>query len=238
MRGWPGNWRDIGYKIERTSKGWELAGVPERVLHEFSKRSEQVEQKSKELGVTTAKEKDGLAALTRERKQKQISKAELRDLWERRVSPAERLAIHAPFAVRYPLRRELRMQRRWILRFGIATNGRLSSATRNCSVRRFAMASATWTWKRSKRQLLAGDFIKEQANGREWFTTNEVLAEEQRLIKFVQNGRGKVPCVPRNRTISKTRSFPTSSAMRCLMFCEARTGSLPFAVARELAKRR
>ena len=86
---------DIGYKIDRTAKGWELAGVPERVLHEFSKRSEQVEQKSKELGVTTAKEKDGLAALTRERKQKQISKAELRELWEQRVSPAERLAIHA-----------------------------------------------------------------------------------------------------------------------------------------------
>ena len=42
-----------------------------------------------------------------------------------------------------------------------------------------------------KRELLRGDFIKEQANGREWFTTKEVFAEEQRLIKFVQSGRGK-----------------------------------------------
>ena len=29
-----------------------------------------------------------------------------------------------------------------------------------------------------KRQLLRDDFIKEQANGREWFTTKEVLARK------------------------------------------------------------
>jgi conjugative relaxase-like TrwC/TraI family protein len=84
----------LGFKIERTTKGWELAGVPKRVLQEFSKRSEQVEQKAKELGATTAKAKDGLAALTRERKQKDISKAELRKLWSQRVWPDEILAIH------------------------------------------------------------------------------------------------------------------------------------------------
>ena len=71
---------DIGYRIERTAKGWELAGVPQRVLDEFSRRTEQVEQKAKESGITSAKEKDGLAALTRERKQKQLSKSELREL--------------------------------------------------------------------------------------------------------------------------------------------------------------
>src|SRR5207245_2785222 len=67
---------EAGYRIERTAKGWELAGVPQRVLDEFSRRTEQVEQKAKELGITSAKEKDGLAALTRERKQKRLSKAE------------------------------------------------------------------------------------------------------------------------------------------------------------------
>jgi conjugative relaxase-like TrwC/TraI family protein len=81
------------YHVERTAKGWELAGVPQRVLDEFSKRTEQVEQKAKELGITSAKQKDGLAALTRERKQKQFSKAELRELWDKRISADERQAI-------------------------------------------------------------------------------------------------------------------------------------------------
>ena len=93
MRGLPRQLAEMGYRIERTAKGWELAGVPQRVLDEFSKRTEQVEQKAKELGITSAKEKDGLAALTRERKQKQFSKAELRELWDQRISADERPAI-------------------------------------------------------------------------------------------------------------------------------------------------
>ena len=42
-----------------------------------------------------------------------------------------------------------------------------------------------------KRQLLRDEFIKEEVNGHQWFTTNLVLAEERRLIDFVQTGRGK-----------------------------------------------
>src|SRR5208337_2726032 len=84
---------ELGYRIERTAKSWELAGVPQRVLEEFSKRSEQVEQKAKELGITSAKQKDGLAALTRERKRKDIEKSELLELWAKRISTEERLAI-------------------------------------------------------------------------------------------------------------------------------------------------
>src|SRR4030095_6398331 len=85
----------MGYQIERTAKGWEVAGVPQRVVNEVSKRSEQVEQKAKELGITSAKEKDGLAALTRERKQKQLSKAQLRELWAQRISAGARIAIQS-----------------------------------------------------------------------------------------------------------------------------------------------
>src|SRR5665213_4255867 len=84
---------DLGYHVERTAKGWELAGVPQRVLDEFSRRTEQIVQKAKELGITTAKGKDGLAALTRERKQKQLTKPELRERWNARVSAEERAGI-------------------------------------------------------------------------------------------------------------------------------------------------
>src|SRR5437870_3902756 len=84
---------EIGYPIERTVKGWELGGVPQRVLGEFSRRTEQIEQKAKELGITSARGKDGLAALTRERKQKHLTKAELHELWDERISADERAAL-------------------------------------------------------------------------------------------------------------------------------------------------
>src|SRR5438045_5638026 len=84
---------EVGYRIERTAKGWELAGVPQRVLDEFSRRTEQVERKAKELGITSAKGKDGLAAMTRERKQKQLSISDLREVWGKRIEADGRMAI-------------------------------------------------------------------------------------------------------------------------------------------------
>jgi conjugative relaxase-like TrwC/TraI family protein len=182
---------DIGYKIERTAKGWELAGIPERVLQEFSKRSEQVEQKAKELGVATAKEKDGLAALTRERKNKDISKAELRKLWEQRVSSTECLAIHAAFG---SLTSETpRISDAKAMDFAVQHCYERASIATDKDLLRQALryGFGDVDVESVKSQLRRDDFIKDQVNGREWFTTKEVLSEEKRLIEFVQNGQGK-----------------------------------------------
>ncbi len=182
---------EIGYRIGRTTKGWELARVPQRVLDEFSRRTEQVEQKAKELGITSAKEKDGLAALTRERKQKRLSKADLRELWGQRISADERATIEntpqqsvserptisemkaMDFAVKHCYERasivtdkELLRQ---ALRYGVGDVG----------------------VEQTKRQLLRDEFIKNAMDGHEWFTTHQVLAEEKRLIDFVKDGKGK-----------------------------------------------
>ena len=182
---------DLGFKIERTPKGWELAGVSERVLHEFSKRSEQVEKKAKELGVTTAKEKDGLAALTRERKQKDISKTELRELWGQRVSPDERLAIHA--AACNPPSNAPQISNAKAMDFAIQHCYERASIATDKELLRQALryGFGDVDVESVKTQLLRDDFIKDQVNGREWFTTKEVLCEEKRLIEFVQNGHGK-----------------------------------------------
>ena len=181
---------DLGYHIERTAKGWELAGVPQRVLDEFSKRTEQVEQKAKELGITSAKQKDGLAALTRERKQKQFSKAELRELWDKRISADERQAIQnvrnmvastskisdmkaMDFAVQHCYERASIVTDKELLRHAL----------------RFGIGDVDVT--QIKRQLLRDELIKENMDGRQWLTTKDVLAEEKRLIDFVQNGKGQ-----------------------------------------------
>jgi conjugative relaxase-like TrwC/TraI family protein len=182
---------ELGYRIERTAKGWELAGVPQRVTDEFSKRTEQVEQKAKELGITSAKEKDGLAALTRERKQKQFTKPELRELWNARVSVEERASIQnnlrnqvyaAPkisemkamdFAMQHCYERASIVTDKELLRHAL----------------RFGMGDVDVA--QTKRQLLRDELIKETVDGRQWLTTKDVLAEEKRLIDFVADGKGK-----------------------------------------------
>ncbi len=183
---------EMGYRIERTAKGWELAGIPKRVLDEFSKRTEQVEQKAKELGITTAKGKDGLAALTRERKQKQFTKPELKELWDKRISAAERQTIenirNEIIAVPRVSASEMKAMDYAMLhcyeRASIVTDKELLR-----HALRFGMGDVDVV--QTKRQLLRDELIKEAVDGRQWLTTKDVLAEEKRLIDFVVDGKGK-----------------------------------------------
>ena len=182
---------DIGYRIERTTKGWELAGVPQRVLDEFSRRTEQVEQKAKELGITSAKEKDGLAALTRERKQRQLSKADLRELWSQRVSADERRAIQNPLFKSTSERSKISEMK--AMDFAVSHCYERASIVTDKELLRQALRYGVGdvNVEQTKRQLLRDEFITEYANGHQWFTTNQVLGEEKRLIDFVQSRRGK-----------------------------------------------
>ena len=182
---------ELGYRIKRTAKGWELAGVPQRVLDEFSRRTEQVEQKAKELGITSAKGKDGLAALTRERKQKQFSKVELRELWDKRISTDERAIIqnnlHNLVSGRPKISEMKAMDfamQHCYERASIVTDKELLRHALRFGVGDVDVAQ-------TKRQLLRDELIKETVDGRQWLTTKDVLAEEKRLIDFVSDGKGK-----------------------------------------------
>lgn len=182
---------EIGYQIERTARGWELAGVPQRVLDEFSRRTEQVEQKAKELGITSAKEKDGLAALTRERKQKHLTKAELRELWDKRISTDERAAIQNSIGHSHPAVEKVSEMK--AMDFAVQHCYERASIVTDKELLRHALRYGVGdvTVEETKRQLLRDEFIQENANGHQWFTTHQVLAEEKRLIDFVQDGKGK-----------------------------------------------
>ena len=185
-----GQLAETGYRVERTAKGWELVGVPQRVLVEFSRRTEQIEQKAKALGITSAKGKDGLAALTRERKLKQLSISELRELWGKRISADERMAIQN--TVRNPVADSTRVTEMKAVDFAIGHCYERASLVTDKELLRQALRYDVGDVNvaQVKRQLLRDEFIKEEVNGHQWFTTNQVLAEERRLIDFVQTGRG------------------------------------------------
>ena len=181
---------DIGYGIERTAKGWELAGVPQRVLDEFSQRREQVEQKAKELGITSAKGKDGLAALTRERKQKKLTKSELRELWNARVSAEERQIIQS---VHNEIIAVPRVSAIKAMDFAVQHCYERASIVTDKELLRHALRYGVGdvSVEQTKHQLLRDEFVTENADGHQWFTTHQVLAEEKRLIDFVRDGKGK-----------------------------------------------
>ena len=211
---------EIGYPIERTVKGWELASVPQQVLDEFSRRTEQIEQKAKELGITSARGKDGLAALTRERKQKDLTKAELRELWDRRISADERAALQTAMTnpvVERPVVSEMKA-----MDFAVQHCYERASVVTDKELLRHALRFGVGDVNvdQVKRQLLRDEFVTEDVRGHQWFTTMEVLAEEKRLIDFVQAGRGKFKPLNvgtyqfQNRTLSEEQRQAVGHVLR------------------------
>ena len=199
---------DVGYRIERTAKGWELAGVPQRVLHEFSRRTEQVEDKAMELGITSAKGKDRLAALTRERKQKELSKGDLQELWDKRVSEDERRAVENTLS-QSPSKRP-RISEMKAMDFAVRHCYEWASIVTDKELLRQALRYGVGDVdvEQTRRQLLRDEFVTQKTDSHAWFTTKGVLAEERRLIDFVRDGKGKFSpfrsgqCEFQNQTLS------------------------------------
>ena len=78
-----------GFKIEKTRKGWEVSGVPRTTIDKYSRRTAHIEAEAAKRGLTTAKEKDGLGAKTRDGKRKGVSHSDLLKAWSVRLAEDE-----------------------------------------------------------------------------------------------------------------------------------------------------
>lgn len=84
---------ELGYGIDRTKKGWEIAGIGRDTVEKFSNRTQEVEAVAAEKGITEAKSKSELGARTRNRKAENLTLDELRTEWGSRLTDAEKTAI-------------------------------------------------------------------------------------------------------------------------------------------------
>ncbi len=81
--------QDLGYKIKRTKKGFELAGVNRTTIEEFSQRTKEIEAYAKEHNITDEKEKSEIGAKTRESKRNEVSHESQEKNWLSRLSTEE-----------------------------------------------------------------------------------------------------------------------------------------------------
>ena len=89
---------DKGFAVEKTAKGWEIAGLT-GLVPRFSRRTAQIEGIAEERGITDPSEKDGIGAATRRHKCKDLGMAELRQLWLARLDDeSDRSALAASAA--------------------------------------------------------------------------------------------------------------------------------------------
>lgn len=184
---------ELGLPVERTARGWELAGLDKSTLKKFSRRTSQIEDKAKELGIENPRAKSELGAKTREAKIKQFSFSQLQESWRERMSEQEKGAL-AQLARRIggrPESSDANAATRSV-EHAIAHEFERKSVVseRTLLARALKHGVGKATVDQVKRQLGRANLITANRQGRRMVTTRNVLAEEQKIVEFARNGRG------------------------------------------------
>lgn len=184
---------ELGLPIDRTNKGWELAGIDKPLVRAFSRRTTQVEEKAREMGIESPAEKSELGAKTREHKQQHLSFAELQESWQQRMKAKERQVLaglaqqiggaarpidskEASRSVAYAIEHEFE-------RLSVVPE-RMMMATA------LKHAAGKATVGQVLRQFENANLIIGERDGRRMATTRQVLAEEETMVDFARSGRG------------------------------------------------
>lgn len=197
--------RQLGYGIEATAfvqggkrkRGWEIAGIARGMIEKFSQRTQQVEAYAQEHGVTDEAAKGKLGLRTREKKIAGASLTELRREWQARLTPDEERQLgqlrqgaigneaernvraRAAEAIRYALEHHLYCQSTVERQTVIAT-----ALERGLTLTPEQVAAAL-----EREEIIQGE-LEVRGGKRQYVTTAEVLAAEQRMIAYARDGRG------------------------------------------------
>ena len=99
---------DLGFKVERNGKGFEIAGIPSDVLKRFSRRTEQIEGLVRERGILYPKGKAALGPKCRERARSVPHSLEvLREEWNTRLTDQERQVVASVYRRETPYSRQI-----------------------------------------------------------------------------------------------------------------------------------
>lgn len=192
---------ELGLSTKRTPTGWDLDGLDKTTLDKFSRRTAQIEERARALGITNAVDKHALGAKTRGAKVDELTMGELERTWRDWLTTDEAGSIEA-------LEKSLGAQ-------PVDEDvSEASGAIQRAIAHAFARQSVV-----PERQLIAGalrqgygrvsretveaemaraDLIRvKRDDGRMWVTSTGVLEEETRMLAFARQGRGTMlPIAP------------------------------------------
>ena len=204
--------RELGYDIVSKGNSWEVAGISERLTKEFSRRTSEINKLAKDMGVDNDPErKANLGARTREKKKKGHTISELREDWKERAGEHGWEEIKSTFDKSKSKKRgtpepDDRSESRTgpapaapdkagreAVEFAIAHVFERKSAVpeRELLQEAFKQGFATTSLSSIGAALRLTPLIRRQFGGKTWVTTQHVLADEEKMISFATNTRGK-----------------------------------------------
>ena len=183
---------DLGFGVDRTSKGWEVAGFAKETLNKFSRRTALIEELANEKGIKSNAEKDKLGKKTRERKREARSFDELRSEWMKRLNPSEQRTL-AEVAEGKVSTLDAPASSDACLDFAFQHGFERSSVRpeRRLLADALKRGYGSVAVEDVKSNLAGrGEVIKANYGDQVFLTTKEILSEEAGMIAFAREGRG------------------------------------------------
>ena len=214
--------RSFGYTLTHRARGdFEIAGVPEALCARFSKRHAQIDEAYQKLliekpelaGMDPKDLRRHLATAERSRKQKDISPAQLRSLWEAQLQPQDREALarlrETPAQVTPSLTESVAWAEEHLLdRCSVVPEHRLwQEALARGRGGGFSVADLR-AYTDSRDYVRSGSLL----------TTREVLNRERALLQLAQDGcRACSPLVRQSSDLDARLDSEQRSALQTLL---------------------
>jgi len=184
--------QQAGYGIRQTKNGFELVGIHKETIDKFSRRTQEIEDYTREHGITDEQQKSQVGARTREAKRLQIAAIKQEQEWRSRLTPDESPALHhlrspvvmregsqsAKEAIQYSLRHHL--ERKSV----ISDKEALATAIKS-AIGRATPQQIRQTFDQDATILAASEHL------RTFITTRAALKEEKQLIAYCHQARNK-----------------------------------------------
>jgi conjugative relaxase-like TrwC/TraI family protein len=192
-----GRLSEAGFAIERTVGRWELAGIDKSMTGKFQERTNQIEKLASDMGITDGDEKDALGAKTRASKIKDMTRTELREVWNGRLTDAEREAIAAvAWQEVKPKTPAVSVERAidYAKLHGYERDSVIAEKRLMAHALHYGVGSVSVEEVNREVVRFGNGLITREVDGQRLTTTPEVLAEETRMLAFARDGRGT--CTP------------------------------------------
>lgn len=179
----------LGYPIERTAKGWEIAGISRATIEKFSQRTLEIERVAKEKGITNPKLKAELGAKTRKSKRTGIDRAALEQHWNEQLTAEEKHAIQSVKQHKSSQRVTPEEALRHATQLGFERHSVVSTKRLAAYALKFGVGHVTV--EDIQQAMNNHDLITRDVDGQLLCTTPEVYREEQAMLDLARAGRGR-----------------------------------------------
>ncbi|MAS94912.1 MAG: conjugal transfer protein [Verrucomicrobiales bacterium] len=180
----------LGYQVQRTRSGWEIAGMPRPLIDKFSRRTAEIERLAREQHLTDP-EKDKLGALTRQGKRRGLTETELTQAWQARLTPEDITQLQHTRTQPAPPYLSAKQAldhafEKLFARDAVVRRNRLLAEALRYGVGQVTPEAIEAEYRTRK-------VWEKQVHGDLLLTHDEVLAEEISLVTQVRAGKGRYP---------------------------------------------